>query len=86
MDPRGFLENPKALSEDLTEEARKINVPVLLIWGNKDPLVTKAEVEETAKAFKRAHLIILDSFGHCPHIDDPERVFKIIEDFIEEVS
>ena len=82
MDPRGFLENPKALSEDLTEEARKINVPVLLIWGNKDPLVTKAEVEETAKAFKKFHLVILDSFGHCPHIDDPERVFKIIEDFI----
>ena len=86
MDPRGFLENPKALSEDLTEEARKINVPVLLIWGNKDPLVTKAEIEETAKAFQKSHLIILDSFGHCPHIDDPRKVFKIIEDFIEEVS
>ncbi|RKX51308.1 MAG: hypothetical protein DRP25_04575 [Thermotoga sp.] len=85
MDPRGFLENPKALSEDLTEEAKKIKVPVLLIWGDKDPLVTKAEVEETAKVFKKSHLVILNSFGHCPHIDDPERVFKIMEDFIEEV-
>jgi len=85
MDPRGFLENPKALSEDLTGEAKKIKVPVLLIWGDKDPLVTKAEVEETAKVFKKSHLVILNSFGHCPHIDDPERVFKIMEDFIEEV-
>lgn len=84
MDPRGFLENPKILSEDLTEEAKKINIPVLLIWGSKDPLITRAEVEETARSFEKSHLVILDSLGHCPHIDNPEKVFKIMENFIKE--
>ncbi len=85
MDKRGFVENPKALLEDLTDVARAISAPVLIIRSKNDPLITTAEYKKTREALRAAE-IVFDGGGHNVHLYFPERVLRIMGDFIEEVK
>jgi branched-chain amino acid transport system permease protein len=83
MDPRGFTENPKALTEDLSDDAKNIKIPVLLIYGDKDPLITFKEFSETESSFENCSKVVWRGHGHCIQIENPERFLKDIEKFLE---
>lgn len=83
MDPRGFTENPKALIEDLSDDAKNIKIPVLLIYGDKDPLITFKEFSETESSFENCSKVVWRGHGHCIQIENPERFLKDIEKFLE---
>ena len=82
----GFRENnPKLPSwfaderADLTERLREIAIPVLLLWGDADPISPVAVGRRLEKLFPSAELIILQDGTHdlvreradevAPHID-----------------
>ena len=56
--------------------------PVLVVWGRKDFLITEAMARETAEAFPRASLRILDEVGHSVIVEDPAEFVRIITGFI----
>ena len=67
----------------LKDRVYKTDVPILLVWGEKDQIVEL----KTAKTLRRhlgenARLEIIPNAGHVPHIEKTAIFNKILMDFI----
>ena len=82
---RGFINIfDDYLATDLFE---KINSPIQLIWGEKDPWESLSEAKEWKKTFRNIkRLDIIKGAGHCPHDEEPEKTNKLIYEFIQETK
>ncbi|QTA38938.1 alpha/beta fold hydrolase [Thermosipho ferrireducens] len=79
MNPKCFTENARALEKiNYTKEVKKINTPVTVIWGDKDIILSKEQMEKTSKAFKNGKLITLSGIGHSPILEAPDRVLNVV--------
>jgi proline iminopeptidase len=58
---------------------RSIRVPTLIVHGRQDP-IPLASSEECASAL-HATLVVLDQCGHVPYVEQPEGLFRAIEEF-----
>jgi pimeloyl-ACP methyl ester carboxylesterase len=65
-------------SHDRTRELRKLELPALVIHGDKDKLVHPSGGRATAKAIREAELLIIEGMGH----DLPEGAWPQIIDGI----
>ncbi|MEF9933089.1 MAG: alpha/beta hydrolase [Cetobacterium sp.] len=62
---------------------KNIKAPVLLTWGENDCIVSKEEIDETAKALNsKSEVIVLKNSGHSPFLDCPEYLMSKIESFL----
>jgi len=84
-DPKGFINLfDDYLATDLFE---KVDKPIQLIWGEKDPWESLNEAQEWKKKFKTIKkLDVVKDAGHCPHDEDPETTNKLIYDFLQETK
>jgi pimeloyl-ACP methyl ester carboxylesterase len=62
--------------------ADEIDVPVLLLWGNADRLVGRDQIDRYLSVLPDARLVELPGLGHCPQLDDPERLAVEILGFV----
>ncbi len=69
----GELSSPFALE--------RIEVPVLLIWGDRDRLVFHRGADRVLDAVPGARLELISGVGHCPQVEAAERLTKLILDF-----
>jgi pimeloyl-ACP methyl ester carboxylesterase len=58
-----------------------IAVPVLLIWGDRDRMVTHEGSRHVIEALPDTTYVLLDGVGHCPQVEAPERFVAALEDF-----
>lgn len=63
-------ENPEFLFTD--EELKRLQMPVLLLWGEEDSNGGRPEAEAFAARLPNATLEIIDHAGHAPWIDEIE--------------
>ncbi len=64
-------------------ELAALEQPLLALWGRADGS-HPAENERSALSFaEHARLIAFDDLGHFSELEDPERVFAVIRDFVE---
>lgn len=61
----------------------KVNVPVLIIWGENDRIIRRERGERLASALPVARLVIVEECGHNPHEEKPEQTCAIIREFLE---
>ena len=82
---RGFINLfDDYLATDLFE---KVDKPIQLIWGEKDPWESLLEAKKWKKNFKNIRrLDIVPEAGHCPHDECPEETNKLICEFIQETK
>lgn len=64
------------------ERASAITAPTLLIWGRADRTATLDQMQRYLDALPNARLTALAGAGHCAQVDQPERVARLILDFI----
>jgi len=65
----------------------KVNIPIQLIWGEKDPWESLSEAKEWEKKFSNIQrLDIIKGAGHCPHDEEPEETNQLIYEFIQETK
>ena len=57
-------------------------VPTLIVWGDRDPLIPVAHGREAHEAMPGSRLEIFAGSGHFPHRDAPERFASLLADFI----
>ena len=74
-DERGVLKAADRMSE--------VHCPVLILWGERDRLLPRAQGERWAKAIEGAELEELVGTGHHPQFDQPEQIAGLVLDFFE---
>ena len=82
---RGFINLfDDYLAPDLLD---KVDAPIQLIWGEKDPWESLNEAREWNKQFRNIkRLDIINGAGHCPHDEEPEKTNQLINEFIQETK
>jgi pimeloyl-ACP methyl ester carboxylesterase len=67
-------------SGDRTSELRRIEAPTLVIHGSADPLVSPSGGRATARAIRRARLMVIEGMGHdLPRAAWPKLIDAIVE-------
>ena len=72
------------VNEDLSEQAKKINNPTLLIWGTEDAEAPIEEARELEKMIKDAGLVEYEGGSHYAYLEFLIPVTNVINKFIEE--
>ena len=63
----------------------KLEIPVHLVWGGKDPWEPVKEAQKWYETFECVKSInIISEAGHCPHDEMPEKVNPILRKLIQE--
>lgn len=55
-------------------EAGVVSAPTLVIWGDRDPFVSRADTEALCGAIAGATLVVYEDTGHAPAWEEPGRV------------
>ena len=82
---RGFINLfDDYLATDLFD---KVNAPIQLIWGEKDPWESLNEAKEWQEKFRNIkRLDIIKGAGHCPHDEEPKKTNNLIYEFLQETK
>ena len=62
------------LAAEAPLDTGRISAPTLIVWGERDSLLPRADQEAMAAQIPGARLAIYDGVGHLPVIEAPERV------------
>lgn len=68
---------------DVTEMLRSIGIPVLIIEGEKDTLLPKADSVRMKEQIKNAQLSLIPEGRHFVNLTSPKLVAQHIEDFLK---
>jgi len=81
MAPKAFVGNSVALSNyDYREQAKNLNIPVYVVYGDKDAIITSEEMKRTAESFPNSRFILLKDIGHSSIIESPDDIIKLLEE------
>lgn len=73
----------KIVNEDLSIYLKKIEVPCLLIWGDKDDATPLWMGKQMEKEMKDAGLVVFENEGHYAYWNQIHRFNKIVDVFLE---
>ena len=84
MAPAAFTEPARALGQwNQFSAARRLTLPTLLVWGDRDAVVTRDATTRTLIAIPGANnLEVLRGVGHSPMIEAPARLVDLLVDFV----
>lgn len=71
------------LDFDLRGKLAELPAAVLIIHGKQDPLESSGELHE---AFPASKLELLEGAGHFPWLEQPEKLFALLETFLDDGS
>jgi pimeloyl-ACP methyl ester carboxylesterase len=61
-------------------------LPLLIIWGDRDPIIPVAHGEATHSALAGSRLEIFEGVGHVPQLESPGRFIATVERFLDETE
>jgi pimeloyl-ACP methyl ester carboxylesterase len=61
-------------------------LPLLIVWGEKDPIIPVAHAREAHAQLPGSHLEIFEDAGHVPQLERPGRFIAVLERFIAETA
>ncbi|MDO9406947.1 alpha/beta fold hydrolase [Patulibacter sp.] len=70
-------------SLDRIVRADEIDTPVLLLWGDRDTIADRTQMDRYLAALPDAELQVLHGAGHCPQLDDPAGVARAVSAFLQ---
>ena len=56
----------------------RLDLPALVLWGDRDPVAVYAMAERLHREIPRATLVRLANVGHYPMVEDPARFVQAI--------
>jgi pimeloyl-ACP methyl ester carboxylesterase len=56
--------------------------PVLIIWGDRDPIIPVAHGRSAHETIRGSRLEIFEGAQHYPHAEQPDRFAKVVTDFL----
>ncbi len=73
----------KVVNQDLSNDAKKIKVPTLLIWGTNDEAAPIEDARELEKLLQDGALIELEGYTHYAYLEAIDQVTNILNSFLE---
>ncbi len=73
-------------AEDLSKYLPQINVPALVIWGDRDLTLAPASFSELVQSLPNAQGRIVYGAGHVPHQSDPGEYNQLVLEFLQSFS
>ncbi|MGW7001585.1 alpha/beta fold hydrolase [Streptomyces sp. NPDC054933] len=73
---------PDMQDPDLLPRLKSVQLPVLVVWGENDPVVSPAFGRAYANAFPHARFALIPDAGHIPTREQPETTFAILDRFL----
>lgn len=73
----------RVIAQDVREDAARVDVPSLLIYGAEDADAPPRIGQTFASLIPSAQLEIIEGAGHYVHHDKPKRVQQLIKDFLK---
>jgi pimeloyl-ACP methyl ester carboxylesterase len=70
----------------LWRQAERVEVPVLLVYGLRDKLVSYRSAARACAAFRDARLLVLPESGHVAMMEHPAQVGRAVREFLREVA
>ncbi len=70
---------------DWRAELQSLDCPVLIVHGDRDP-VPVAGSYEWAEALPNARLEVFEDCGHLPWLEQPDRFFPLVQEFLADGS
>jgi len=67
------------------DELRRLTVPTLVMWGDRDPVGAVKVAQATARLIPKAQLEVLPA-GHVPYLGNPDRVCELLSRFVRSGS
>ena len=80
--PAGFRAMARASAEDLRSVPPGINVPTLLVYGDKDVRSPLAVAEELHAAISGSTLVVVPGVGHLCNLEAPEEFNTTVRTFL----
>jgi len=77
---RTWREDMRRLKDELPSTSE---VPVLLLWGAKDPVVDCDSGHLLRRSFRNAQYVVLPNVGHLPYEEAPEEFNRLVLHFLE---
>jgi pimeloyl-ACP methyl ester carboxylesterase len=69
------------------EALKKLETPLAFVWGRSEKVMPRAHFEWYRRHLpESAEIVEPDEFGHCPHLDRPRDVARIIVEFAKRVA
>lgn len=72
----------KTIKEDLRDEAKKIRIPTLFIWGEDDQVTPLAEAREMSNRISASQVRVVKEAGHFSYLDQPQQVATLAMEFL----
>lgn len=70
--------------QDVQKDAAKLELPTLLVYAAKDRAVPLTDGQLYKRLIKGSRLEVIDDAEHFVHLDQPERVTHLIEEFLND--
>lgn len=79
----GFLATGRRLLPELREpfHLERVDVPVLLVWGDRDRMVTHRGAKRVLDALPDTTYELIEGCGHCPQIEAADRFAELLMAF-----
>lgn len=85
--PAGMRLMAQSMAEsDLRDVLPRIDVPTLLLWGERDERSPLSIAEEMLAAIPRARLAVLPAAGHDSNLEDPAGFNHLVREFCRSVG
>jgi len=81
--PLRTFNDREANSMDLRLQLSRIIVPTLVIVGRHDFITNVSMAEEMVKHIPNARLEIFEESGHFALVEEPEKFYRVIKEFVE---
>ena len=80
---RRVLATARRLLPELADPFRleRIECPLLLVWGSHDAMVFRTGADRVLDTVEGARLELIENCGHCPQLEAPDRLAKLLEGF-----
>lgn len=77
--------NPQEL-ENLALHYKEIQVPILIIWGEKDTWIPLKYFQRLSQVFPKATTVVIPNCGHAPQEECPAEVNKALLQFLKRIK
>ncbi|MHB1570266.1 MAG: alpha/beta fold hydrolase, partial [Solirubrobacteraceae bacterium] len=78
--------DPGSVGEAFAAHIAPLDIPALVIWGERDAYLPSSYAERQRAAFPSADVHVLPASGHWPFVDSPEIVRRLLLEFIGRVA